>query len=194
MNDSLLELISNVYFSSTNNDCNEKNIHHSNSDIFSCCTKKIYALTTKVNTLTALKTAFTAALPGDSIILLNGTYNWGGIVLTNNNNTSTGAWIVLKAESLSGVIFTGNTYLQFSGTRILVDGFEFASGNSGTNAVMAFRSSSSVLANYSRISNITFDNYSLVDKLKMNGLPFTELTIWLYILTDKISISILFLY
>ena len=141
--------------------------------IFSLAVQQnIYALTTKVNTLTALKTAFTAAMPGDSIIILNGTYNWGGIVLTNSNNTSTGAWIVLKAESLSGVMFIGNTYLQFSGTRILVDGFKFANGNSGTNAVMAFRSSSSVLASYSRITNITVDNYNSIDTLENEWVAF----------------------
>ena len=141
--------------------------------IFSLVIKNnIYALTTKVNTLTALKTAFTAAMPGDSIIVLNGTYNWGGIVLTNSNNTSTGAWIVLKAETLSGVIFTGSTYLQFSGTRILVDGFKFAIGNSGTSAVLSFRSSSSVLANYSRITNMIVDNYNSADTLENEWVAF----------------------
>ena len=81
----------------------------------------MFALNTKVNTLSALSTAFTAANPGDTITVLNGTYNWGGVILTNTKNTSTGSWIVLKAETISGVIFTGNTYLQFSGTRVLVD-------------------------------------------------------------------------
>lgn len=131
-----------------------------------------YATTTKVNTLSALSAAFTAALPGDSIIVLNGTYNWGPVSLSNTKNTSTGAWIVLKAETLSGVIFTGNTYLQFSGTKIMVDGFKFSGGNSGTNAVLAFRSSSSALASYSRITNITIDNYNSVDTLENEWIAF----------------------
>ncbi len=124
---------------------------------------QLMAAKTTVNTLSALTTTFAAARGGDTIEVANGTYNWGQIVLTNANNTSTSAWIVLKAQSRSGVVFTGTTCLQFSGYRIQVDGFRFASGNSTTNAVLAFRSSSSNHAYYSRISNITIDNYNSND-------------------------------
>ena len=131
--------------------------------LFCLIANSSFAVKTTVNTLATLKTAFTAARGGDTIIVANGTYNWGQINLVNSNNNSTSNWIVLKAQTRLGVIFTGSTYLQFSGTKVLVDGFKFANGNSSTNPVLSFRSSSSVLANYSRISNILVDNYNSSD-------------------------------
>ncbi len=113
-----------------------------------------------VNTLATLVSRMNAAVAGDTIIVRNGTYNWGQINFTNNNNNPSSNWIVLKAQTFNNVIFTGNTYLQFTGTRILVTGFRFASGSVGTTSVIQFRNSSNVAANYCRVNNITIDNYN----------------------------------
>lgn len=120
----------------------------------------VFATTTTVNTLNELTDAFSNALPGDVIIVENGTYNWGKITLVNNEGSSNSAWITVKAQSTSGVVFTGNTYIAFSGNRIVVDGFKFANGSAGTNPVIAFRSTTTTFANYSRVTNITIDNYN----------------------------------
>jgi poly(beta-D-mannuronate) lyase len=120
----------------------------------------LFAAKTTVNTLATLTTVYSNARPGDTVVVANGTYNWGEINLVNNFGTSTSAWIVVKAQSISGVIFTGSTYIKFSGTRIRIDGFKFANGNAGTNPVVSFRASTSDLADYSRVSNITIDNYN----------------------------------
>lgn len=120
----------------------------------------LFAAKTTVNTLATLTTAYTNARPGDTVVVANGTYDWGEINLVNNYGTSTGAWIVVKAQNIAGVIFTGSTYIKFSGTRIRLDGFKFANGNAGTNPVVSFRASTSDLADYSRVSNITIDNYN----------------------------------
>ncbi len=125
-----------------------------------------YATKTTVNSLSTLTSTFTAARPGDTIVVANGNYNWGKISLNNTYGTSTSAWIVVMAESRSNVIFTDSTYLMFSGYRIQIDGFKFANGNSRTNAVVSFRTTSSLLANYSRVSNITFDNYNSIDSVE----------------------------
>ena len=118
------------------------------------------ATTTKVNTLASLTAAFSNALPGDTIIVANGTYNWGEILLANTKGNAVSAWIIVRSETVSGVTFTGNTYIKFSGNRIRIDGFRFINGNAGTNPVIGFRSSTTALANYSRVSNITIDNYN----------------------------------
>ncbi len=115
-----------------------------------------YLVATKAD----LQTRMSNALPGDTVILMNGTYNFGQINFTNSSSVNASPWIVLKPQSFNGVTFTGNTYLQFAGRRIHITGFRFASGNSGSNDVIQFRSSSSVLAHYCRISHITIDNYS----------------------------------
>ena len=127
-----------------------------------------FAKNTFVNTLTQLQNAYSSALPSDTITVINGTYNWGQINLVNTKSTSTSPWIVVKAQTPLGVTFNGSTYLGFSGKRILITGFKFANGNSGNNAVIAFRSSSSVLADYCRISNMRIDNYNTPDSAVEN--------------------------
>lgn len=123
----------------------------------------VSAKNTFVNTLSQLQTTYSSALPGDTITVSNGTYNWGQINLVNTKSISTSPWIVLRAQTPLGVTFNGSTYLGFSGKRVLITGFKFANGNSGTNAVISFRSSSSVLADYCRLSNIRIDNYNTPD-------------------------------
>jgi poly(beta-D-mannuronate) lyase len=117
-----------------------------------------YTVAAKAN----LQSKYTAALPGDTIIVANGTYDWGQLVLTNSNGTTTSNWIVIKAQTLNGVVFTGSTYMQFGGKRIMITGFKFANGNAGFNDVIQFRSSTSNSANssYCRLNNITIENYS----------------------------------
>lgn len=128
--------------------------------IFLVSIKCTYAFKTTVNSLTTLSTAYSNASPGDTIIVANGTYNWGEINLSNTKGSSTSAWILVKAETIGGVIFNGGTFIKFSGKRIRIDGFKFSNGNAGTNPVISFRSSTSNLADYSRVSNITIDNYN----------------------------------
>ena len=114
-----------------------------------------------VNTKTLLQTKMGAALPGDTVIVTNGTYNnWGTINFTNNNSTATSAWIVLKAQTFNGVIFTGTTNFSFAGKRILITGFKFANGTGAKTDVFQFRNASSVAASYCRITNVTFDNFN----------------------------------
>ena len=114
-----------------------------------------------VNTKSLLQTKMGYALPGDTIIVTNGTYNnWGTINFTNNNSNATAAWIVLKAQTFKGVIFTGTTNFSFAGKRILITGFMFSNGTAGTTDVFQFRNASSVAASYCRISNVIFDNFN----------------------------------
>ena len=119
------------------------------------------------NYLVAIKadliSRMTAAVSGDTVFVANGTYNWGQINFTNNNGTPISAWIVLKAQSTNGVTFNGSTYIQFKGTKVCINGFRFANGNSGGTAVIQFRNSSNSVSNYCRTTNITFDNYNSDD-------------------------------
>ena len=129
------------------------------SIVFSC-TCQVNATNYLVSTKTDLQTRMTNAQPGDTVIVANGTYSFGQINFTNTKGTSTSTWIVLKAQTFNGVTFTGSTYLQFSGKRILITGFRFASGNSGTTDVIQFRNSSGTAASYCRLNNITIDSYN----------------------------------
>jgi len=128
--------------------------------IYQMISESLWAASYTVSTLSALVSRMNAAVQGDTIIVSNGTYNWGQINFTNSNNNVGSGWIVLKAETFNNVVFTGNTYLQFTGTKIHVTGFRFANGSVGTTSVIQFRNASSVAANYCRISHITIDNYN----------------------------------
>ncbi len=120
------------------------------------CFATNYTVSTKADLIAKMG----AALPGDTVIVANGSYNWGQVSFTNKKGTATSGWIVLKSETFNSVVFTGNTYLQFGGKHILVTGFKFANGNSGANDVIQFRSAGGTLAHYCRINNITVDNYN----------------------------------
>lgn|GEM_PF-1089430 len=116
-----------------------------------------------VSTRTDLLSKMTNAKPGDTVTVANGMYNWGLISFTNKNSDSTSAWIVLQAQTPNGVVFTGGTYLQFAGYRIMITGFKFAYGDAGANDVIQFRSqtkATSPQAFYCRLNNITIDNYN----------------------------------
>jgi poly(beta-D-mannuronate) lyase len=115
-----------------------------------------------VSTKTDLQTRMVAAVPGDTVTVANGTYNnWGNISFANNNGTSTSAWIVLRAQSFKGVVFTGTTSLQFSGKHILITGFRYANGSSGGSTdLIQFRTSSTVFASYCRLNNIIIDAFN----------------------------------
>jgi len=120
----------------------------------------LYATNYTVSTKTDLQNRMNAAMPGDTIIVANGTYDWGQINFTNNNGSSSSAWIVLKAQTFRGVTFKGSTYLQFKGTHVMIDGLCFADGSAGSKAVISFRNASNTVANYCRITNIIIDNYN----------------------------------
>jgi poly(beta-D-mannuronate) lyase len=113
-----------------------------------------------VSAKTDLQNKMTTAVPGDTVFVANGSYNWDVVSFTNTNGTSSSAAIVLKAQTVPGVIFTGTTRIAFKGIGVVVDGFKFQNGDAGTNPVVSFRSSSSNLSSYSRVTNITIDNYN----------------------------------
>ena len=139
--------------------------------VFKCCFVMLvlivlqgglHATTYFVSTKGALQSRMNAAIPGDEVVVQNGTYNWDLISINNTKGSNSSAWITLRAETFNGVVFTGTTYLQFAGKHILVNGFRFANGNApGTNDVIQFRNSSTgTAASYCRMTNVTIDNYN----------------------------------
>jgi len=118
------------------------------------------AIKSTVRTLEELTEAYSSAIPGDTIVIANGKFNWGEIKLSNRNSSPSSEWIVVRAETRSHVIFTGNTSIGFSGNRVLLDGFYFTDGNAGENPVISFRSSLTDYADFSRVTKMTIDNYN----------------------------------
>lgn len=119
-----------------------------------------YAAVYSVNTRADLQTRMSAALPGDTVMVLKNTYNWGTISFTNIAGNAAAAPIVLMAQTVGGVVFTGSTRIEFRGNNIQLAGFTFNNGNAGSNAVIRLGTSSSNVSNDCRITNITIDNYN----------------------------------
>lgn len=85
---------------------------------------------TYVTSSSALQTAVTAASPGDVIIVKNGTYSGFSATLRPQGNA--GNPIVIKAETIGGVILTGSSRFTFNkASHAVLEGFTFnCTGNS----------------------------------------------------------------
>lgn len=93
------------------------------------------------------KTAVGAALPGDTVELVNGVYNLGTVTMTRAGTAS--ASILLRAQSIGGVELNGTSAFVFRTTaHVVLEGFLFTGGPS--TAVKTESSS------YIRITRNTF--------------------------------------
>ncbi|MBI5473137.1 MAG: T9SS type A sorting domain-containing protein [Ignavibacteriae bacterium] len=81
-----------------------------------------------VSTLTALKNAITAAVPGDSIIVANGVYSGSGTTITRSGTAAFP--IVIKAQNRGMAQFAGNFYFNpRSAAYVVIEGFLFTSAD-----------------------------------------------------------------
>ena len=95
---------------------------------------------------------------GDIVTWLDGTYtdqriNWSGQQGTAENP------IILKAETPGGVIFTGDSRINFFGSYLIVDGFFWKGGEGASNHIEFRRSGSDTDFGINcTIRNCAFDN------------------------------------
>jgi poly(beta-D-mannuronate) lyase len=97
-------------------------------------------------------------VPGDVIILANGTYNTDERINFIGNGTSDNP-IIFRAESPGGVIFTGGLQMNIGGDYVIVDGF-YWQGGYGANNFIQFRNGTDY-ANHSTIQNCAIDGLAL---------------------------------
>ena len=76
-----------------------------------------------VTSETEFNTVSAAAVPGDVIVLKNGTYN--NVTLNVKNNGTEYAPIIYKAETIHGVTITGNSRFEVRGNHNIIGGFVF---------------------------------------------------------------------
>lgn len=96
-------------------------------------------------------------VPGDTIVMANGTWTNQQIILDafGSENDS----IVLMAETAGHVILTGTSTLRIRGKYLKVDGLRFENGFSSDDGVIEFRRGSSKAYN-SRLTNTSVVNYN----------------------------------
>jgi poly(beta-D-mannuronate) lyase len=128
--------------------------------IVAICSANAYATNYTESIKNNLINRMVAALPGDTINIANGTYNWDLVSFVNNNGSATLAPIVLKAQSPGGVIFNGTTKFAFQITNMVFTGFVFKNGSGGVSSVIKVGKGSTLPSYYCRITNNVIDNYN----------------------------------
>lgn len=93
-------------------------------------------------------------MPGDVIILANGTYNTDARINFVGNGTASEP-ITFRAETPGGVFFTGGLKMDIGGDYVVVDGFHWQGGFGASNFIQ-FRDGTDY-ANYSTIQNCAID-------------------------------------
>ena len=89
-------------------------------------------------------------LPGDTIVMTNGTWIDQSIILKSSGNASQP--IVLKAQTPGQVILSGTSHIGISGNYLEVNGLFFKNGNLSTSEIISFRTSSSEFAYNCRVT------------------------------------------
>ena len=93
-------------------------------------------------------------MPGDTVILADGTYSASATMKFNGVGT-TALPITLKPQTAGGVKFTGGQTLKIGGEYCIVDGFHWKGGNGASNFI-EFRDGTN-LGNNSTIQNCVID-------------------------------------
>lgn len=111
------------------------------------------AATHTVNSASSLTTLLNsgAVQPGDVINWTDGTYSSAQSIAFQGVNGTSSAPITLRAATPGGVIFTGQSSIRIGGNWLVVEGFKFQ--GTETSSIIQFRSTSSVEANNSRLTN-----------------------------------------
>jgi len=112
--------------------------------------------TINVSSIAALQTACNNSSSGDIIILANGTY----LDVSLNINKSN---ITIKAQTLGGVFLNGADDININGNYVTFSGFQFTSGDIGTNYLLE------VFGNYNKLTHLNFSGYFAKKYIVISG-------------------------
>lgn len=121
----------------------------------------VSAETVRVDSIDALNDAVPNAAPGDEIVLADGTYK--NAELRIHGQGADGAPILVRAETIGGVIISGESSLRIWGHHVTVQGLTFIDGHSGNTDVVQFRRDSDDAATDCRLTRCTIVNYNAPD-------------------------------
>jgi poly(beta-D-mannuronate) lyase len=130
------------------------------------CSLQVFADTTRVGNLDELQRADRMAKPGDLIILRDGEWKDVGISLTCRGTREKP--IIFRAETPGKMHISGNSHLNIAGTHIVVDGWRFANGYAGRDAVISFRRGKDAVAENCRVTNTVIDGFNNPARLEEN--------------------------
>ena len=111
-----------------------------------------------VTNSTELNEAIKDSKPGDNIVLANGI--WKDVEIKFTGEGTKDNPITLRAETPGEVFIEGVSNLEISGNYLEVNGLYFRNGHTPTKNVIAFRTSESNVANYSKVTNCVILDYN----------------------------------
>ena len=114
------------------------------------------AATINVNSIPDLQNACDNSNAGDILILANGTYQ---DVTLNVNNSN----ITIKAQTPGGVFLNGYDDINIWSNYVTFSGFQFTSGNIGTNYLLE------VFGNYNKLIHLNFSGYFAKKYIVISG-------------------------
>lgn len=125
---------------------NNKLIASSILSAFLCISTSVKALNTIVYSVPALQSAINNSTAGDVIVLADGTYLNSNLNIGKSN-------ITVKAATPGGVFLNGTNDITISGNYITFSGFQFTSGDIGSNYLLKISGS------HNKIIHLNFSNY-----------------------------------
>lgn len=129
-----------------------------------CCTNQPQ----DENDISEINQRISEALPGDTIILANGT--WPDVVINFDATGTEDAPIILQAETAGQCTFTGKSKVYISGQHLILSGINFENGTSPEGAVISFQSEDgNRKASYSRVTQCAIQNFSNSDRLSSDN-------------------------
>ena len=111
-----------------------------------------------VKTVDEFNEVLKTAMPGDKIVLANGT--WTDAELLVKAKGTAESPITISAETKGKVIFTGQSNLRIAGEYLIVSGLVFKDGYTPTSVVISFREKTGKYANHCRLTESVIDNFN----------------------------------
>lgn len=111
---------------------------------------EVYRSPLLVSNSSQLNTAIASALPGETIVMANGT--WTNTTINFNANATAAAPVILKAQTPGGVILNGSSTLTFSAPYLVANGLYFKQGALSSGQVVLFASDNGQLTNSAIVS------------------------------------------
>lgn len=127
---------------------------------FSCNNDSSFVNLVKTNS--ELEEAIKKAKPGTDIVLQNGVWKDVKIKFTGEGTKQNP--ITLSAETLGQVFIEGESNLEISGNYLKVSGLFFRNGHSPTQNVIAFRTGTKKVANYSSVTNCVILDFNNLER------------------------------
>lgn len=119
---------------------------------------QLQASVIRVDNAQAFNAAAKRAQPGDSIVMVNGTWTDAELVIEAKGTEL--ANIYISAETPGKVLLNGKSNLRISGAWIVVSGLFFKGGALDKNAVIEFRKGSKAEAEHCRVTNCAIQDYN----------------------------------